>query len=335
MWPGTKIFNPVSIFYNMRKQQLLFLLFIAVSIVSFAQDNIPVKTLPTEIFKTVKKAADTNTTWVWKRGGLINMNLSQGTLSNWAAGGDNFSLAITSYVNYYVYQKGKKHTWDNNLDFNFGFIQTSSLGARKNDDRVEVISKYGLQIDTTQKFYVSALYDFRSQLFDGITYYTGDSGTLTSSFMSPAYFLLSVGFDYKPNQNFSLFLSPATERLTYIASNRLAPKGVYGVLPFHHYQNQVGAFASINFGKEIFKNVTYRGKMDLFSDYTHNPENVDMYFTNLFAFKINKFLSATYSLDMIYDDDVRQFGKDHTSPALQLKSLIGIGFLMPMNPIYN
>lgn len=316
------------------RNQFLFFLFICLSLNAFAQD-IPVKTLPTEIFKTVtRKATDTVTVWKWKRGGLVNINLAQGTLSNWAAGGDNFSLATTSYINYYVYNKGKKYNWDNNLDFNFGLLKTSSLGTRKNDDRVEVISKYGLKVDTTGKVFASVLYNFRSQLFDGLTY-IGDSGYLSSSFMSPAYFLLSFGFDYKPSPVFSLFLSPLTERITMMASNRLSSKGLYGVPAGRHYIAQIGAFASINYNKEIFKNVTYRGKMDLFSDYTHNPENIDMYFTNLFAFKINKWLSATYSLDMIYDDDVRLFGDNKTSPGLQLKSLIGIGFLMPMNPVVS
>ncbi|MBG9377842.1 DUF3078 domain-containing protein [Panacibacter sp. DH6] len=314
----------------------LFLFFIVVCFtqVVLCQD-IPVKTLPTEIFKSVtRKATDTITVWKWKRGGMINVNLSQGTLSNWAAGGDNFSLATAAYVNYYVYNKGKRYNWDNNIDFNFGLIKTSSLGTRKNDDRVEVISKYGLKVDTASKIFASALYNFRSQLFDGLTY-VGDSGYLSSSFMSPAYFLLSLGFDYRPSPVFSLFLSPLTERITLVSSKRLYTKGVYGVPAGRKYITQIGAFASINFNKEIFKNVTYRGKMDLFSDYTNNPANVDMYFTNIFAFKINKWLSATYNLDMIYDDDVRLFGKNKTSPGLQLKSLIGIGFLMPMNPVVN
>jgi len=321
------------LFENMRKRFLFFLL-VCFQFAASAQD-IPVKTLPTEIFKSVtRKATDTVSVWKWKRGGLINVNLSQGTLSNWAAGGDNFSLATSSYVNYYLYNKGRNYSWDNNIDFNFGLIQTSSLGTRKNDDRVEVISKYGLKVDTASKIFASALYNFRSQLFDGLTY-VGDSGYLSSSFMSPAYFLLSLGFDYKPSPVFSLFLSPLTERITLVANKKLNAKGVYGVPAGRYYIAQIGAFASVNYNKEIFKNVTYRGKMDLFSDYTHNPKNIDMYFTNLFAFKINKFLSATYSLDMIYDDDVRLFGKNKTSPGLQLKSLIGIGFLMPMSPVVN
>jgi hypothetical protein len=316
----------------MSKHVLLFLPFLFVRLIVIAQDDIPVKVVPSEIFRNVNKPANDTLRWNWRRGGIINLNLAQGSLSNWAAGGDKFSLAITSYINYYLLNKAKKHTWDNSLDFNFGFLKTSSLGSRKNDDRIEVLSKYGLRLDTTNKIYVSGLFDFRSQLFDGYTY-IGDSGTLSSSFLSPAYVLLSVGIDFKPKDYFSIFLSPLTQRTTFIMSNRLYKQGLYGVPPYHRSKSQIGAFASISFGKEIFKNVTYKTKMDLFSDYNHNPQNIDMYFTNFFNFKINRFLSATYSLDMIYDDDVRLFGKYGTSPALQLKSMIGIGFSMPLSSV--
>ncbi|HEY6974986.1 MAG TPA: DUF3078 domain-containing protein [Chitinophagaceae bacterium] len=314
----------------MSKQGSLFLFFLFFKFICIAQD-IPVKVVPTEIFRSVKKDPNDTLSWNWKRGGIINLNIAQGSLSNWAAGGDKFSLAVTSYVNYFLLMKRTKHTWDNSLDFNFGFINTSSLGSRKNDDRFEILSKYGRRLDSSNKIYLSGLFDFRTQFFDGYTYNDQDSGILSSTFFSPAYLLLSVGFDYKPKDYFSFFISPLTQRTTIVASDRLSKQGVYGVPPYGHFYNQIGAFASINFYKSIFKNVLYKGKMDLFTDYQHNPQNVDMYFTNLFNFKINRFLSATYSLDMIYDDDVKLFGKYNNSPALQVKSLIGIGFSMPLS----
>jgi len=36
---------------------------------------------------------------------------------------------------------------------------------------------------------------------------------------------------------------------------------------------------------------------------------------------------------MIYDDDIRLFGPEKKSPGLQTKSLIGIGFLKPLNVV--
>jgi hypothetical protein len=79
-----------------------------------------------------------------------------------------------------------------------------------------------------------------------------------------------------------------------------------------------------NLGKVL----TYTGKLDLFSNYKHNPQNVDLYMTNLFAAKITKVLAITYSLTLIYDDDVRQFGDNGTSAALQVQSLFGVGLLV-------
>jgi hypothetical protein len=58
------------------------------------------------------------------------------------------------------------------------------------------------------------------------------------------------------------------------------------------------------------------------------PKNIDLYMTNLFAVKLSRYLSATWSLDLIYDDDAALFGKNKNAPGLQVKSLVGVGFLV-------
>jgi len=50
--------------------------------------------------------------------------------------------------------------------------------------------------------------------------------------------------------------------------------------------------------------------------------------TNVLAIKLSKVLSATWNVDLIYDDDVKLFGKDNKSSAVQLKSLVGLGLLV-------
>jgi hypothetical protein len=311
----------------MRKIPLLITaLFLMHSIM--AQD-IVVNKLRSETSRTIKKEADTSR-WNWKRGGLMSFNLAQGSLSNWAAGGDNFSMTINTYFNYFFFYRKGRQSWDNNIDVNLGYVQSTSLGSRKNDDRFDYLSKYGYKMDTLGKWYLTGLFNFRSQFFDGYTF-SNNVGDFSSSFLSPAYLILSVGFDYKPNSSISVFISPLTSRSTIISNNVLAAKGIYGVPAGQHSLNEIGAFATVNYNNTIAKNVTYKGRMDLFSNYQSAPQNVDIFMTNLFSFKINKFFSATYSLDMIYDDNIRLFGPNHTSPGLQTKSLIGIGFLKPLN----
>lgn len=297
---------------------------------SLTAQDITVGRLRNETSRTIKKEADTSK-WNWKSGGLMSFNLAQGSLSNWASGGDNFSLTVNGYFNYFFFFKRGRHSWDNNIDLNLGYVQASSLGSRKNDDRFDYLSKYGYKLDTLGKWYISTLFNFRSQFFDGYTF-SNNVGDLSSSFLSPAYIILSAGLDNKPTEKISIFLSPLTSRSTIITKRVLSEKGVYGIPKGEYILNQVGAFATVNYNNAVLaKNITYKGRLDLFSDYKNQPQNVDLFMTNLFSFKINKFFSATYSLDMIYDDDIRIFGAENKSPALQTKSLIGIGFLKPLN----
>ncbi len=297
------------------------------SIYSFEQSNDLVQKLKAEADRTIVKDITDTTNWTWYKGGNININGTQGSLKNWAAGGDKFSLAVNAYFNYFIFHHKGKINWDNTLDFNFGMLKSTSLGVRKNDDRIDILSKYGYNIG--KKWYLTGLFNFRSQLFNGYSY-TDTSQTLNSAFLSPAYFLLSAGIDYKPSVNFSAFISPITSRMVLVTDKTLSAIGAYGVTPGHSTYNEVGSFASINWMQPIATNISYKGRIDLFSNYAHKPGNVDLFMTNFFSFRINKHFTASYNLDLIYDDDVKIFGKNGDSSGLQMKSLIGIGYSMKL-----
>jgi len=291
--------------------------------VANAQDE-TVKKLSTDATVSIKKEKDT-VEQVWKRGGLYNLSLSQGSLSNWAAGGDEFSLAVTSILNLYSFYKKDKHSWDNTLDFNFGYVRTSSLGSRKNDDRLDILSKYGHAVSS--HWNLAGLVNFRSQLFRGYTY-ESNVKELSSAFLSPGYVLTSIGMDFKPNEKFSLFLSPVSSRWVIVKDDSLSARGLYGVEPGKHSASEFGAFASANYLNEISQSVTYKGRLDFFSNYKHNPERIDVFMTNVLSVKLSKILSASWNVDLIYDDDVKLFGEDGKSAAVQLKSLVGLGLLV-------
>lgn len=296
---------------------------LAFSFSAIAQDE-TVKKLQTEAEKKIAKQADT-TQWTWKKGGIYNINLSQGSLSNWAAGGDDFSLSLNSILSMYAFYQKNKSSWDNTLDFNLGYLRSSSLGSRKNDDRIDLLSKYGYAVSSDWN--VATLFNFRSQLLNGYTY-PDDVKTFSSAFLSPAYILLSLGMDYKPKPEFSVFLSPVTARWLIVKDDSLSARGLYGVEPGEHSKMEFGAFVTANYLKEINKSVSYKGRLDLFSNYRHNPEKVDVFMSNILAFKLSRILSATWNVDLIYDDDIRIFGEDGKSPALQLKSLVGLGLMV-------
>jgi hypothetical protein len=303
---------------------MLLLAWLLSSLFCAAQDE-TVKKLKSETAKDIKKdPADTSSS-TWKKGGLYSLNIAQASLNNWAAGGDNFSLAVNSLLSLYAFYKKDRHSWDNTFDFNLGYVNTTSLGSRKNDDRFDLLSKYGYEL--TSKLSLAALLNVRSQFFKGYGF-ENNTKTLSSNFMAPGYILLGIGLDYKPTKHLSIFISPVTARWVIVKDTALSNKGAYGVTPGKKSNLEFGAFATINYIKDISKNITYKGRLDLFSNYRRKPQNVDLFMSNILNVRLSKVLSLTWGVDLIYDDDVRLFGPYQSSPGLQVKSLVGIGLLL-------
>ncbi|MFT3947495.1 MAG: DUF3078 domain-containing protein [Agriterribacter sp.] len=277
--------------------------------------------------KTIEKDPNDTIPQVWKKGGLISLNVNQGALSNWAAGGDKSSLSIASLINLYAFYKKDKHIWDNTLDLAYGMVNTTSLGTRKADDRIDFLSKYGYQI-SPKNWYVGALFNFRTQFSKGYTYPEDKAKVRTSNFLAPAYILLSPNITYQPSENFSISLSPATARWTIVTDDSLSSVGAFGVDPGKKIKTEFGAFASVGYKAKISETASYQGRLDLFSNYLHKPQNIDIYFTNVLLVKVTKLITFSLSLDMIYDDDVKTVDKDGVTPRgpkPQLKEMMGIG----------
>ena len=289
-----------------------------------AQDK-TVAELKTETSRDIKKDPADTIPSLWKKGGVFNVNVAQGSLSNWAAGGDEFSLSVNNLISVFAFYKKNRSSWDNTFDFNYGLIRSTSLGTRKNDDRLDLFSKYGYSI--APKWNLAALGNFRTQLFNGYSY-DDSSRSLSSAFLSPAYLLFGVGLDHKPSESFSVYISPLTARMTFVRDDSLSAKGLYGVDPGEKQKFEFGAFLSAGFIKTFNKTLSYKSRLDLFSNYRNNPENIDIFMTNILSINFSRALSATWNVDLIYDDDVKLFGPDKNSAALQLKSLIGVGLVL-------
>lgn len=302
-------------------KRLLFLFTYGICSTLHGQDNI-IMNLQKESQKVIKLKADPLSSKKWQKGILYNLTFSQASLSNWAAGGDKFSISLGSILNMYARYNKNKMRWDNNFDFNLGYVNSTSLGSRKNDDRFDLVSKVGYSLN--DKSNLAFLGNLRSGFFKGYTY-SGTKKNFTSNLMSPGYLLNSAGWDYRPNKTFSLFLSPFTARWVFVTDPILSQKGLYGVKPGQNLNFELGAYATINYLKEINPNVVYKAKLDLFSNYRHKPQNVDFFMTNILSVKISKLFNVTWAVDLIYDDDARLFGPNKTSPALQFKSLVGLG----------
>lgn len=292
---------------------------------SHAQDA-TVKELKSATDKKINKADGIDTIpKTWKKGGTFSLNINQGSLSNWAAGGDQFSFSLNAFTNLYAFYKKGKHSWDNTLDLAYGIVNTTSLGSRKASDRIDFLTKYGYAL--SPKVNLAGLFNARTQFANGFSYLKAadntDSAALTSKFLAPAYVLLSAGIDYKPNKNLSFFISPVTSRWVIVTDDFLAPQ--YGLEPGKNTRSEFGAFGSVNYQQSFNDKFTFKSRLDLFSNYKANPQNIDVFWSNVFTAKITKHINFSLNVDMIYDDDVQNV-KPGKGPAPQILQLMGIGF---------
>ncbi|MGN6420981.1 MAG: DUF3078 domain-containing protein [Pseudobacter sp.] len=343
-------------------RKLLLLGAFSLSLYSVKAQDPGVKEMKSTSEKTV--AIDTSHKSGWRKGGIFSLNVGQGSSKNWAAGAEKFSFSTAAGLSLFANYRDGKFYWNNNLDLGYAIVNTTSLGNRKTDDKIDYFTKLGH--DLTKTLSLSGVVNFRSQFTNGYDYtYLGKDTykRRTSSFMAPGYLIVAPGLDWHPVPYFSLFVSPISARMVFVTSpwSYYFPDGVipvddgggfekplatlYGVDPGQKVRAEMGGFASANFAKEIMKNVTIKSRLDLYSNYLSTyrytptgprqvlkekleakPQNVDVFWTNLISMKVNRFLNVTYNFDLIYDDDVRQFGPENTSAGTQIRSLLSVGF---------
>ncbi len=267
----------------------------------------------------------------WKKGGVININFSQASLTNWAAGGQS-SIAFGGLLSLYANNKTKNGLWENYLDLGYGTMRQGKDAAwQKTDDRIELTSKYGLK--ATEKLYYAALVNLRTQMTDGYNY--PDTDSKISAFLAPGYFLGALGMDYQHSGNFTAFLAPLALKTTIVQDDSLAAKGEFGVDPGEHIRNEFGGYLRVFLKKDLMENTAIQTKLELFSNYLDNPECIDVNWEVLLAMKVNKFISATLSTLLIYDDDT-DIGIDSNNdgivdeygPRTQFKEVLAIGLSM-------
>ena len=259
----------------------------------------------------------------WKRSGVFNANFSQVSLTNWAAGGES-SMSGVFLFNYLANYKKDSLYWDNYLDLGYGFLKNNNEDLRKSTDRIELNSKVGY--NTAGKWSYAGFVSFKSQFAQGYNYprVTGDSPI--SKFLAPAYINVAIGIDHK-NDYMSLFISPLTGKFTVVNDDALSAAGGFGVDPGKKLRSEMGGSVRLAMKKEVVKNVTAQTKLDLFSNYFHNPQNIDIDWNFMLNMKVNEWLSANLITQLVYDDDVKIQNSEtgHAAPMVQFMEMFGIG----------
>ena len=292
------------------KRLLLAVCAIFTTLALFAQEAAPAAEGETEVPKAE-----------WNKGIATTVGFSQLSLMQWAAGGAG-QLTLNTYADLYANMTKGKVIWANELQAGYGFIESFETGFKKSDDRLIFDSKVGYK--AAEKFYLSAVYNFRTQFAPG---YSGDD--LVSDFFAPAYTSLGLGVDYTPAKNLSINFAPLTGKVTMVKPQELRPR--YGNAEDQFARFELGAQLKVDAKVEVqdFKVAT---TLVLFSDYLNKPQNIKVNWDVNAEAKISKLFSVTLRTNMIYDDNIKltkvkeRTGETYEAAGIQFKELFSIGF---------
>jgi hypothetical protein len=298
------------------------------------------------VFSTLKMYSQNSfsdsTDQFWKLKATYQLNGSQSSFINWNSGGRNNFAVLGNIIANGSYEKGRLK-WNNDLQLSLGGLayagKTNGRIFQKTDDKIEITSRFGVKIH--EFVFCSLLTSFKSQFINGYSY--PNDSVRTSAFMAPGYLNISPGGDFTPNEHFTLYASPTSIKLTFVNDETLADSGAFGVQKaiispdgsiIKHGQKkrfEIGLYTRLTYNKSISKNIDLQSKLELFSNYIVNPQNVDINAEALFLFKINSFFSATFQCALIYDDDIMIRGANNSyGPRTQFKSIIGLGMTYKM-----
>ncbi len=281
--------------------------------------------------KTSKLKVDLPEMSKWSKGAKFQVHASQNYISsNWYKGGESNMAATLYAMGYFNYDNRKGLQWDNKAEWKlglYGMASDSLRWLRVNDDLLRLNSKLGYK--AFKNFYYTAEWDFQTQLFNT---FKSNTYIRTSGPFSPIRMSLSAGMDYKWNSHVSVFVSPLSYKLVYVADMSCRD----GVLPEENIahqvgitdgtrrSNQLGALVRTDFDYDFNESIGMEVHFSFFGNYAGKIKGVEVGCEVIGNFKINRFLSAKVSLYPRYDSTT--LPADGGKPKMQFYELISLGF---------
>lgn len=281
---------------------------------------------------------------LWTEKNAVGANFNEVAFVNWNAGGNN-SIAANFYGNFERNYKKELLSWKTNASIRYGLNAQEGRELRKTDDQILFNSTAGYRRDSTSNFRYSAKFNFRTQFASGYRYPNTENAI--SKFMAPGYAFLGIGTEYTdPKEDLTVYLSPVTQKSTFVLDQGFANDGRFGVTPAvrdeegniiekgEMVRTEFGMLLTSGFSKEIFSNVKLDNQLSLYSDYLNKFGNIDVDWELNVNLTVNDFVKASIGSHLKYDDDIKVQGDinddgelEELGPKIQFKQMLGVGLV--------
>jgi hypothetical protein len=301
----------------------------------FSDAQLNLKTLNSNNLREVNRSAIRP--HYWKLHSESSFIFNQTALTNWVTGGENSLTLASDLTGFADYNNKKINLSSNNfVRLKYGVLKSGDNPVRKNVDLLETNSK--LNHKAFGKFDFSAVLLFKTQIAKGYSY--PNDSVPVSKFLNPAIITFGLGLDYKPNKTTSINFSPLTYKGTFVSDTGKLIGQIdqtkYGIPANRKSMHEPGVSLLITNDYKPYKTITITNRMQLFTNYIHNPQNIDVDWEMIVSAKLNWFTDVRFNTHLIFDDDTKTVildknkkpvldanGKQRKTARVQFKELLG------------
>ena len=122
---------------------------------------------------------------------------------------------------------------------------------------------------------------------------------------------------WKRNDNLKINIAPATSKLIVVHNHFTEYGSSFGVQQGKSSRYEFGAAVNAYYKFKLMENVMVENILNSYSNYSENPENIDIDYTLNVTMKVNKYLTTNFAFQTIYDDNA--------FPGFQTRQIIGLG----------
>ena len=248
---------------------------------------------------------------LWTPKGVIGLNVSQVSFTNWTQGGDN-SLSFTIFTHFNLDYIGDPWIWKNNLKLTYGRTKTGNQEIRTNDNEIFFESSVIRNVGWVVNPYADVT--ARTAITDGFKY--DDTPVQIVGFFDPLYLTEGIGVSYDKIENFS---TRAGLGFKQTIANKFAMQysDDSNTPEIEKFKSETGIESVTEYKWAFLENMEFTTYLRLFG--TFDDLSVwDVRWDNTVVAKINDYFNVNLNVLLIYDTD--------ETLRTQLKQALQLGF---------